>query len=179
VALLLRTCEGAGQTVTVTEVALRPIDDQDRSVLDKFWQLYKHDLSEFRNSHPDKSGLFGDERLLTFFGDADRVAYLMYGAERPVGFAFVRGLDAPARVVAEFFVVRSVRRTGIGLKAAQQLLQLHPGQWEIPFQEENPGAARFWRAVAASVTSGNFHEERRQDPERSFIPPDVWITLTV
>jgi len=40
----------------------------------------------------------------------------------------------------EFFVVRAVRRTGIGRAAAVELLGRYPGRWEIPFQEENPGA---------------------------------------
>jgi predicted acetyltransferase len=64
----------------------------------------------------------------------------------PAGFVFVRGLAAGAGplVMGEFLVVRAVRRRGVGRAAARMVLARHPGAWEIPFQEANAEAARFW-----------------------------------
>ncbi|MET0161600.1 MAG: GNAT family N-acetyltransferase, partial [Microbacteriaceae bacterium] len=59
------------------------------------------------------------------------------------------------------------------------LFALYPGRWQIPFQEENVTAARFWRGVAAEVAAGGVDEERRPVPGKPHIPPDVWLSLTV
>lgn len=141
---------------------------------------YKHDLSEFRGSMPDEEGLFKPGRFPSFFGDPDRCGYLIYGGQVLAGFAFVRGLCAEARVVGEFFVVRAARRQRVGYEAAVELLRLHPGRWEIAFQEENPGAARFWRRVTADVAGAAgvvVKEERRPVPGKPEIPPDTWLLL--
>jgi hypothetical protein len=47
---------------------------QHRQIVDRLWQLYRHDLSEFRRSMPDSEGLYEPGRLPTFFEDPDRMA---------------------------------------------------------------------------------------------------------
>jgi predicted acetyltransferase len=79
----------------------------------------------------------------------------------------------------EFFVVRAVRARGVGRAAAEALFALHPGAWEIPFQEENATAARFWRGVAAGAARDGVREERRPVPGKPHIPDDVWLAVTV
>jgi predicted acetyltransferase len=54
--------------------------------------------------------------------------------------------------VAEFFVVRGERRTGIGIAIAHALFDAFPGPWEIRVRRANAPALRFWsRAVGAVV----------------------------
>ena len=146
-------------------------------MLERLWQLYLHDLSEFRGSTPDEQGDFSRRRLTPYFDETDRRAYLVYLDARPVGFAMVTGLGQGTKGMGEFFVVRGVRRGGIGRWVALQLLSRHPGRWEIAFQEENPGAARFWRGVAPLVAGERWSEVRRPVPGKPEVPPDVWITL--
>ena len=81
--------------------------------------------------------------------------------------------------MCEFFVVRAARGHGVGRAAADALFALYPGAWEIPFQEENAVAARFWRRVAAETAGEGVREERRPVPGKPHIPPDVWLSLTV
>ena len=92
---------------------------------------------------------------------------------------YVRGVHTEPRVMGEFFVVRAARRSGVGRAAAVDAMRLHPGRWEIPFQEENPGAAAFWRRVATELVGSAWSEERRPVPEKPHIPPDVWLMLDV
>jgi len=175
-----------------TTVRLRPATLDCEPVLQRLWQLYRHDLSEYRDSYPDETGRFKDGRLPDYFADPDRLAYLVdvhlgepdATSSRPpgqpwqlAGFALVRGLAAGPRLMGEFFVVRSVRRLGVGRAAAKALLAAHPGQWWIPFQEENPQAARFWRQVAAEVARDAWREELRPVVGKPWIPPDVWLEL--
>ena len=74
-------------------------------------------------------------------------------------------------------MLRARRRHRVGHDAAVTALREHPGAWEIAFQEENPGAARFWRRVATDVAGTSWREERRPVPGKPEIPPDVWLML--
>jgi predicted acetyltransferase len=154
------------------------VTKDSRPILENLLQFYVHDLSQFRFTRPDASGRFNhDDRYAVFFTDPDRCAYLFRDASGPVGFGLVRGLSERRRLMAGFFVVRGVRRQSVGRVAALELLRRHPGAWEIPFQEENAGAARFWREVADAAAGGEWTEERRPVPNKPHIPDDVWITL--
>jgi len=77
----------------------------------------------------------------------------------------------------EFFVVRAVRRTGIGRAAAVELLGRYPGRWESR-SGENPGRGpvRAPRRTKRSVRT--WREDRRPVPGKPHLPPDVWITST-
>jgi predicted acetyltransferase len=171
------------------DFALRPVTAETRPVVEHLWQLYRHDLSEFRGTHspsgfrsslPDADGTFHTRTLVPFLeDDADRAAYVFYDGPHAVGFAFVSHLTSQARLMTEFFVVRGLRGHGIARAAVGELFARHPGEWEIPFQERNVAAARFWRRVAAEVGGESVREELRPVPGKPEIPPDVWLTLVV
>jgi predicted acetyltransferase len=152
---------------------------EDRPALDRLWQLYAHDLSEFRGSMPDDQGRYNLGRLPLYLDDPDRSAYLIYREPAVAGFALIRGLSNEPRVIGEFFVVRAARRHGVGHDAALQLFGLHPRRWEIVFQEKNPGAARFWRTVATDAGGEHWTEEVRPIPNKPDSTPDVWLMLDV
>jgi predicted acetyltransferase len=158
-------------------IELRELTEERHEVAERFWQLFLHDLSEFRDSHPDERGTFKRRHLEPFLRpDPDRVAYLIYGSTGPVGFAFVDGLTTDVRRFDQLFIVRSQRRAGIGRAAAEATVRRHPGRWEVGFQNENPTAARFWRRLAADV--GTQVEERLQPvPDKPHIPDDVILSF--
>jgi len=159
-------------------LSLAPVTTETRPILERLWQLYRHDLSGFRGMLPDEAGMFHARSLLPFLDrDGERGAHL-FRTDGPVGFALVARAVSGPRLMSEFFVVRGARRRGLGRAAAAELFALYPGLWEIPFQEENAAAARFWRRVAAEVGE-SVSEERRPVPGKPHIPPDVWLILTV
>jgi len=160
------------------DVHLDRLTDADHTLADRLWQLYQHDLSSFRGTMPDRSGRFRSTRLPLFLTGPDRRAYLIRCEGAPAGFALVRGLADETRVMGEFFVVRAVRRRGVGRTAARRVVTAHPGRWEIPFQEENPGAARFWRALATELAGRAWQEERRPVPGHPG-ELDTWLSLRV
>ncbi|MER5796052.1 GNAT family N-acetyltransferase [Streptomyces sp. NPDC001980] len=163
--------------LTEADVVVRPAVPEDRPVVDRLWLLFRHDLSEFRGLLPRSDGSFRDERVEDAFSAPGWAPYLFVRGEHPVGFAFVRALDTPVRVLNSFFVVRGARRTGIGLAAVRAVLARHPGRWEIAFQYENPGAVAFWRRVAAAAAGDAWTEEPRPVPGMPELPPDVWISF--
>ena len=146
-------------------------------VVEQLWQLYQHDLSEFRHSAPGRDGRFAPARL-TSYADGergDRVTYLAWLGEVPCGFAMVRGVAGGARVMGEFFVTRSARGRGTAASFAGDVLRRHPGRWEIPFQEENPRAAAFWRRIAGDLLV-DVAEQPLEVPGKPHLPPDVWLS---
>lgn len=150
----------------------------DRTTVERLWLMFRHDMSEFHGVLPNPDGAFRDEWLHQAFSESDWAPYLLTSGDRPAGFAFVRGLTASTRGLNSFFVVRGARRSGIGLQAVQEILALHPGSWEVAFQDANTAAARFWRRVATTVAGDAWTEERRPVPGRPDLPPDVWISLS-
>lgn len=165
-------------------LTIRPTTPADRIVLERLWLLFRHDMSDVSGALPDPSGQFRRERLDATFTDPGRrglIAHLEPGdgtPPSPVGFALVRGLDGPTRVLGSFFVVRGARRAGIGRQLAAQVLANFPGRWEIAFQDANPPAVRFWREVATAAVGQEWNEEHRAVPGRPDLPPDTWITFT-
>ncbi|MEV4876404.1 GNAT family N-acetyltransferase [Streptomyces cyaneofuscatus] len=160
-----------------THVRLATADD--RPLTERLWLMFRHDMSEFSSVTPGPDGTFRTDRLDAAFADADRVPYLLTADGRPVGLAFVRGLDGPVRVLNSFFVVRGARRSGIGLRAVRDVLARHPGPWEVAFQDDNAPAVRFWRRVAREVAGDAWTEELRPVPGRPELPPDAWIAFHV
>jgi ADP-ribose pyrophosphatase YjhB (NUDIX family)/predicted acetyltransferase len=157
----------------------RADSSSDWEVIERLWQVYNHDLSEFRGSTPGPDGTFKRGHLASSPpGDRDVAASLAPQGDRPVGFALVRGLEGGTRVMGEFFVVRSARGGGQARAFAEHVVRAHPGQWEIAFQDDNVRAARFWRRLGTDVLTGT-SEELRGIPNKPYIPPDVWLTGTV
>jgi predicted acetyltransferase len=160
-------------------IELRELTEAGHETAERFWQLFLHDLSEFRDSHPDEHGSFKRRHLEPFLlADPDRLAYVVYGPSGPIGFAFVSGLAGDVRRFDQFFIVRSQRRSGVARAAAVETVRRHPGRWEVGFQTENPVAARFWRRLAAEVGS-NVQERRQPVPGKPHIPDDVILSFDI
>ncbi|MER5542126.1 GNAT family N-acetyltransferase [Streptomyces sp. NPDC002589] len=161
------------------DLTVRPATPEDRPTVERLWLMFHHDLSEFRGSLPCPDGAFRNERVECAFTRRDWAPYLFQCDGRPVGFAFVRALDRPVRVLNSFFVVRGARRRGIGTRAVRDVLRRHPGAWEIAFQHDNPAAVRFWPSVARDLAGDAWTRELRPVPDRPEVPPDVWISFAV
>ncbi|MER6030104.1 GNAT family N-acetyltransferase [Streptomyces sp. NPDC001851] len=161
------------------DVTVCPAAPEDRPTVERLWLLFRHDLSESEGTLPGPDGTFRGERVEYALTRPDWAPYLFLKDGRPAGFAFVRGLDGPVRVLNSFFVVRGARRRGVGTRLAQDVLRRHPGAWEIAFQKTNPAAVRFWPHVARSLAGDAWTRELRPVPDRPELPPDVWISLAV
>lgn len=160
-------------------VDLVELTEARHEIAERFWQLFLHDLSEFRDSHPDEHGAFKRRHLDPYLvPDPDRAAYVIYGPTGPIGFAFVHGLTGAVRWFDQFFIVRSQRRAHLGRAAAKATFHLHPGRWAVAFQDENPVAARFWRRLVGEIGS-NVEERRQPVPDKPHIPDDVVLSFDV
>lgn len=132
-----------------------------RPVLDQLLQLYLHDFSELaprgnRFGEVGEDGRFAyPPGLDAYWREPAHVPLLVRVEDRIAGFVLVNtwsALDRPLdHAVAEFFVVRKHRRTGVGTAAAHATFRRFRGRWEVPVADYNAPALRFWRSVVASA----------------------------
>lgn len=134
-------------------LAITPISACQRHLLDNLTQLYLHDFSELYAETAlldlDDRGLFVEKPPLDrWWNTPDHVPLLLRWHGRPAGFALINNvseIEQPVdRCVAEFFVVRKYRRLGIGIAAAQAVVNHWPGSWEAAVIRKNTGARQFW-----------------------------------
>ncbi|MFM9444489.1 GNAT family N-acetyltransferase [Streptomyces acidiscabies] len=159
------------------QIRIRTAVPSDRPLIDRLWLMFRHDLSEFHEVLPFPDGTFRAERVDSAFTAPGWAPYLFLAPDdRPLGFSFVRALDTPTAVMNAFFMVRGARRQGLGLTAALDVVSRHPGPWEVPFQDTNTKAVRFWRRVATAAAD-SWTEEHREIPGHPDLPPDTWISF--
>jgi predicted acetyltransferase len=150
-------------------VSATPADQQR---LENLLELYLHDFSEILEFSPDENGRFGYPSLALYWSEPERFPFLIRAEGRLAGFALVaRGSqvsgDPTVFDVAEFFVVRGLRRHGVGFAAALHLFAGFPGTWEVRVMERNAGAQLFWERAVASFTKGNFESSMWRSPRGS------------
>jgi predicted acetyltransferase len=156
------------------DVSLDPALDSDWPALERLAQLYLHDLSSSRGYLPDERGVFEFHTLALFRTDPGRQAWVICTHEHLAGFALTRPWEKGGTSMYAFFVVRALRRHGVGRVAARELLRRIPGEWGIAFQDANAGAREFWELVVRDVVGERF---RMEEPDVEQALPDVWIRL--
>ena len=133
----------------MVEIVPAGIDDKPR--LWRLLQLYSYDFSEFTGGDVDQLGEFAYPYFDAYWIDGDRHPYLFRRDGALVGFALVR--TGERHDMAEFFVMRMHRSTGVGADAAQQVFALHPGEWQTRQMPTNTRATDFWRrAIPVAFT---------------------------
>ncbi|HEY4448055.1 MAG TPA: GNAT family N-acetyltransferase [Steroidobacteraceae bacterium] len=150
------------------------VRDARSAPADRLWiqSVYRDYLDDLNPSNPG-TGIFpalgevghreGDQ-IAHWFGDPNTFPLLIVKGSEPVGFARVLRAVAggsSSRIdyrMAEFFVMRTRRRLGIGRIAVQLILSRFAGRWEISEYLRNTAAVNFWRRVVASYTRGTYQE---------------------
>jgi len=152
----------------VPEIVLDVATAADATLLSNLLELYIHDLSEaFPNVELGPDGRFGYPKLALYWSEPEsHFPFLIRCEGRVAGFALAtRGSPATDEPdvfdVAEFFVLRRYRRSGVGERAAALLWNRLPGRWIVRVSEGNTGALAFWRGVIAKYTNGAATESKR------------------
>lgn len=157
-----------------------PVAQGQWDIIAWLWQAYRHDLATVVNGLPYADGRYQHRQLsrLPSAGSAGYIAWRPHpdtGADAPIGFAIVDGLDGDRRSVAAFWIAPAARRDGVGRTVALDVLARHPGPWTITFQHDNTAAGAFWRRTASEAFGDRWSEEERPVPGRPRTPPDHWI----
>lgn len=146
---------------------LATADETD--LLLELWQLYMQDLALFRNLNIENDGRYRDDRLRTYLAYEEHWPLVIRSDGEVAGFALVRKSKPDTHVIGEFFIKLEFRRTGVGAASVEQILQKFSSDWEIPFQNENPIAAIFWRKTISNLG---------YQATESHLLQDVWLRFT-
>src|SRR5215471_17178987 len=149
------------------ETVTLELGNPDRApLLSNLLELYVHDMSEIFPLEIGPDGRFGYDKLPLYWTEPEkRFAFLIHAGPRVAGFALVtRGTpvteDPDDLDVAEFFVLRAFRRSGVGRRAAFLLWDRIPGRWVVRVSEGNRAGLPFWRAIVREYTDGAFSESK-------------------
>lgn len=148
---------------------------EDKPVVRQLMELYQHDLSAWTGSQLSDHGYFGYAELDHFWIEAGRKAFVIRAEDGLAGFALVRhempGAEEPWGRIEELFVVRSLRRRGIGTIVALRIFAMYPGRWFVRQHAANRPAQAFWRATIAKASAGSYEEYFPADwdgPQQTF-----------
>ncbi|HEY0707925.1 MAG TPA: GNAT family N-acetyltransferase [Polyangia bacterium] len=149
---------GADAASTTTSV-LVPATRSHLPVLANLFQLYCHDFSELLGLSVAEDGRFATPDLTPYFEETWCHPFLIRVDDRWAGFVLAQQRsrltdDRQTWDVAEFFVMRAFRRTGIGTQAATEVFDRFPGRWEVRQLPANTAATAFWRKVLTRYTGG-------------------------
>jgi len=156
------------------EVTLDVVTANSVPILSNLLELYVHDLSGVFEIEIGADGRFGYEGLPLYSSKPDtHFAFLVRVGTRLGGFALVtRGspaTDDPEDLdLAEFFILRSYRRTGIGRRAAFLLWNRLPGHWVVRVSEANRAGRAFWEPTIQEYTGGAFAKKQHPGERHEF-----------
>lgn len=126
-------------------VEVTPAGIGDKAVLRRLLQLYHYDFSEWSGDDVDEHGEFAHLYLDHYWTDPDSHPFLIRCETRWAGLVLVRTVGV--NDMAEFFVMRKYRRSGVGREAARQVFAMFPGPWQVRQLHGNDAATAFWRSV--------------------------------
>jgi predicted acetyltransferase len=149
------------------EVSLDLATPEDATLLANLLELYSHDLSDTFGLELGRDGRFGYQNLPLYWSEPERrFPFLIRWGSQVAGFAFAtRGLQASIDIdafdVAEFFVLRRYRKSGVGRRAAFLLWNRFASRWIVRVSEANAIGHRFWTRIIAEYSNGVFTETAR------------------
>ncbi|MDP3854051.1 GNAT family N-acetyltransferase [Phenylobacterium sp.] len=140
-------------------VRLEPVLREQEPVLQNLMQFYIHDFSEFWAGTP-KGDLLADGRfeaypLASYWTEPERDAFFIWRGDVLAGFVLVNAYSHSGRPidhsVAEFFVLRKHRGSGVAVQAAHLIFATRSGVWEVAVARKNVAATKFWRKAVAAT----------------------------
>ncbi|MCM3595830.1 GNAT family N-acetyltransferase [Metabacillus idriensis] len=142
------------------EYSLKPAGYSEKAIIENLLQYYFYDFTEFNDAGVNDQGRFDDYPYFeNYWNEEGRFPYLIKVKEENAGFVLVR-YDAFEDYfsVAEFFIMKKFRRSGLGKQIAHSVFRMHSGKWEVVQIEKNRPAQSFWRKVIDDYASGIYSE---------------------
>ena len=140
------------------------IQPQHNALVRSMYHCYLHDLSEFDGPyHLDEQGNWQPDYLDYWLaGKPGALAHLIRHDDQYIGLAFSGAPPFPYMSdnrdfrFCEFFILRAYRQSGLGRRAALEVLKKYRGHWEMVVLPENQPALSFWRAIIADLDADRF-----------------------
>ena len=130
--------------------------EKDRDLLWNINQKYLYEMTNYYDDPMDEHGNYHYGHFDEYFSDPKRTAYLLYDDDTLIGFAMLNPYScigkSPDYTMAEFTVFPAYRRKHLAFDVVNAILNKHPGQWEIKYNENNLAAKHLWSKVSAAYS---------------------------
>ena len=141
------------------QLEIVPASLEQQPVLANLLQLYAHDFSEFHDVELGPDGRFIYNDLPLYWLEPHRRPFLIMADGRLAGFVLLkRGSEVSGNEdvwdMVEFFIVRGLRRRGLGTEIARRVWEKFPGSWEVRVLDKNSAARHFWERAIATFVGG-------------------------
>lgn len=141
---------------------------QQKSTLRNLMELYQYDFSEFEPDDVNEHGLYEYMFLDHYWTEDGRYPFFIRVNGNLAGFALVRELGRTGNgktiySMAEFFVMKKYRNSGIGQYAAVELFNRFQGTWKVAVLDSNKPAQGFWRKTIERYTNNRYQEIREEE----------------
>lgn len=155
-------------------VELKLVKEEEKRVLANMLQLYLHDITRFLHMEMNNEGLFEYKYLDNYWTNKDYIPYFIIADNKIAGFILVnndflaldKGKDG--HNIAEFFIMNSFKRKGIGKKASHLIFDMYPGNWEVRPVLRSEEAKVFWENIIKEYTDDHY-EVHFPKPKREII----------
>ena len=142
-------------------ITLKEVTENEKNTLWNINQKYLYEMTQYYPDEMDENGNYQYGYFDCYFTEAERKAYFILHDTVLVGFAMLNPYSYighhPDMVIAEFCIFPSYRRKHIASEAAQMILDLYSGNWEIKFNEKNTGAKKLWEKITAKYMPDVYH----------------------
>lgn len=148
----------------VDAVTIEAVPLADKPVLQQLMEFYLYDFSEIDGKEigPHGTYAYAYQYLDHYWREPGRFPYFIKFDGKLAGFALVRAEAGAPVDMAEFFVLRSYRRKGVGSTAAKVIFARYPGEWTVREHPKNVAAQVFWRRVIGEF-AGRYDESAGDD----------------
>ena len=134
------------------ELEIVPVSYEQKSILRNLLELYQYETSPFEEDgygDVNDDGAYGYRYLDHYWTEEGRYAYFIKVSGKLAGFVMIRQVASAIEgstecSIAEFFIMRSYQRRGIGQKAALEMFNRFKGRWSISWLKNNAAAEQFW-----------------------------------
>ena len=149
------------------KINIIPATIADYPIIQNMARFYVYELSRSCGSISDEwaipeDGLYESFDFKNYFEDSSRKAFLVKVDNKLAGFILLNKHTMSPETdynMGEFFILAKFQGIGVGSKAAQEIWNIHPGQWEVSVIPENKHALSFWRKTITNYVNGNYLEE--------------------
>lgn len=133
----------------------------ERNIIDNLLQLYLKEIQLFEVRISTSEGRLVYPHLKHYWQNPQRYPFLMFKEQEIAGFALVRVDKDPSNgelvtEISDLFILKGLRRQGLGEKMAVRLLDMFPGNWRLGVLKGNKEALCFWERTIGQYTENQF-----------------------
>lgn len=140
---------------------LERIDSGNHQYFDKIVQDYEEEFSPITGKKKQEDGLYA----LDANWEDPYEGYYWQDQQGGIHGFVIMTVENSVGDIADFYVVPSSRKHGIGEKMAHETFNRHKGKWQVKQIEGADKATIFWRKVIQSYTNGQYEESNIDDPK--------------